>query len=125
MAAALAGLAGLALAGTEVGVWLRGESARWALYAGGAGALLAAVCGVPFAIKLAALRDSNDDARFWRVWGTGLATRTGVAGIAALVLWNFTKHPDVAVILLALVHFAALMIETVWAASRLKTDVRK
>jgi hypothetical protein len=95
------------------------------LYAGGAGALLAAICGLPFAFKLAALRESKDDAAFWRTWAAGLATRSVVAGIAALGLLQFAQQADAAVILLALVHFVALMFETVWAANRLKTDVRK
>jgi hypothetical protein len=122
---AFIGLTVLTVAGAEAGVGLRGSSARLALYAGGAGALFAAVCGLPFVAKLAALRDSKDDAKFWQIWAAGLLTRSGIAGLAAMLLLLFAQHADAGVVLLALVHFVALMLETIWAASRLTTDTRK
>jgi len=119
--AVLAGvlLIGLAAAGAEAVVRWRGEEGRAAAYAGGAGALLAGLSGLPFLLKIARITDVKDSA-FWRNWGLGLLTRTLVGLIAAIAVLKFLPaHGDAGVLVLALVYFAALMIETMWLALRL------
>jgi hypothetical protein len=118
MAVAALGLMGLIVAGGEAAAALKDSSARWSAYAGGAAALIATLSGLPFLIKLTKL--GQNDGTFWLYWGLGILTRTGVGLIAALLLLQILPgHEDVLVIVLALVHMTALMIETVWVAMRL------
>lgn len=113
------GLVGLIAACAEVAVAYYGPDARVAVYVGGAGALFAALCGLPFLAKMARLGDDPTGA-FWKLWGLGLVTRTGLGLLVAVVLvYRFPPPVEAGVLTLALVYFVALMIETVWVARRL------
>lgn len=103
----------------EVAVAYYGPSARAAVYAGGAGALFAALCGLPFLAKMTGLGDDPTGA-FWKLWGLGLVTRTGLGLLVAVALmYGFPPPVEAGILTLALVYFAALMVETVWVARRL------
>jgi len=113
------GLVGLIAACAEVAVAYYGPSARAAVYVGGAGALFAALSGLPFLAKMAKLGDDPTGA-FWKLWGLGLVTRTGLGLLVAVALmYKFPPPAEAGILTLALVYFAALMIETVWVARRL------
>jgi len=111
-------LSGLVAGAAEGAVRIRGDGARWPTYAGGLAAGIAALSGLPFLLKIA--RSSANDGGFWKNWGLGLLTRTlvGLLGAGALLQW-LSEQADVGVIVLALVYFVALMIETVWVAKRI------
>lgn len=113
------GLAGLVLACGEAAVAYQGPSARAAVYVGGAGALFASLCGLPFLVKMTSLGDDPTGA-FWKLWGLGLVTRTGVGLLVAVgLVYGFRPPVEAGILTLALVYFAALMLETVWVAKRL------
>jgi hypothetical protein len=131
---ALAGFAAfiaLAWVGIEAGIWLRGMDAREPLLVAVAGAFISCLCGVPFAAKLARMGAKNDDGEFWKVWGLGVLTRSGVSGATAVLLMlrypsavnnaghAVSGHADAGIVVLALLHFAALLMESVWVAGQL------
>lgn len=113
------GLVGLIAACGEAAVAYQGLSARAAVYVGGAGAMFASLCGLPFLVKMTSLGEDPTGA-FWKLWGLGLVTRTGVGLLAAVGLIYGHRPPvEAGILTLALVYFAALMFETVWVAKRL------
>jgi len=112
-------MVGLIAACGEAAAASQGPSARAAVYVGGAGALFASLCGLPFLVKMTGLGEDPDGA-FWKLWGLGLVVRTGVGLlVAAGLMFGFRPPVEAGILTLALVYFAALMLETIWVAKRL------
>lgn len=115
------GLAGLAVltAGTAELVgrcW--GESLRAQIYAGGLAGMLLGLAGLPFAAKLARLKDAG--VSFWRWWGGGILARLLLLLVLAVVLGLlFPAGPAAALLSMGVVYLIGIFTEAAWLARRL------
>jgi hypothetical protein len=113
--------AGLGVVGAELAVLFSGSHVRWAAYEGGIGAWVASLSGLPFSLKIVGL-PKEQDGQFWKLWGLGMAIRTSVGLLAAVVL-IFAGPSDGSLksglLVLASLHFVSTMIETMWVSARL------
>lgn len=112
------GLAAMIAAAAELLSCLGDTSLRAQVYAGGLAGLLPGLVGLPFAAKLAQIKDAG--ARFWKWWVAGILTRLALLLLLAVVLGVcFPGRPAAALLSLAVVYLIGMFSEVAWLAKRM------
>ena len=113
----LAGLAVVTAAVAEVLARCGAEHPRCPIYAGGLAGIALGLAGVPFAAKLARMREPGG--AFWKWWGGGLLARLFLMLALAMVL-GVLFHEQAAAPLLTMgaVYVVAMLGEAAWLARR-------
>jgi hypothetical protein len=113
-----AGLAALTAGAAEILGRLGHEGLREQVYAGGLAGLFLALAGVPFAAKLARIKDAGT--RFWKWWGAGVLVRLLLLLVLAVALGvMFPEGPAGALLSMAVLYLIGMFSEAAWLAKRL------
>ena len=112
------GLAIMIAAAAELLACLGGVSLRAQVYAGGLAGLLLGLAGLPFAAKLARIKDAGP--RFWKWWVAGILSRLALLLLLAVLLglW-FRGGPAAALLSMAVVYLIGMFSEVAWLAKRI------
>ena len=114
----LAGLAALIAVAAESLACLWDAGLGTQVYAGGLAGLLLVLAGVPFAAKLARIKEAG--ARFWKWWGAGVLVRLVLLLVLAVALGVlFPEGPAGALLSMAVLYLIGMFAEAAWLAKRL------